>query len=163
MIIFICNSHWPPWRSGCLDGFCTHVSRVRNSGIAWFFFFVFFFVIFYLFVFFLCFFVIIITVQICKFNITVSTQFLLLYYSLWCPGLQRLQRFDFHKWFWQELIFGMTTMAFELGAKPRPQRVNLDVLKRHQNTLYPHLYFLIKELQMKHDRQEICWMTCQVW
>ena len=35
------------------------------------------------------FFVIIITVQICKFNITVSTQFLLLYYSLWCPGLQR--------------------------------------------------------------------------
>ena len=39
------------------------------------------------------FFVIIITVQICKFNITVSTQFLLLYYSLWCPGLQRLQRF----------------------------------------------------------------------
>ena len=44
---------------------------------------------------FLCFFVIIITVQICKFNITVSTQFLLLYYSLWCPGLQRLQRFDY--------------------------------------------------------------------
>ena len=42
------------------------------------------------------FFVIIITVQICKFNITVSTQFLLLYYSLWCPGLQRLQRFDFY-------------------------------------------------------------------
>ena len=41
------------------------------------------------------FFVIIITVQICKFNITVSTQFLLLNYSLWCPGLQRLQRFDF--------------------------------------------------------------------
>ena len=40
------------------------------------------------------FFVIIITVQICKFNITVSTQFLLLYYSLWCPGLQGLQRFD---------------------------------------------------------------------
>ena len=32
--------------------------------------------------------------QICKFNITVSTQFLQLYYSLWCPGLQRLQRFD---------------------------------------------------------------------
>ena len=40
------------------------------------------------------FFIIIITVQICKFNITVSTQFLQLYYSLWCPGLQRLQRFD---------------------------------------------------------------------
>ena len=35
--------------------------------------------------------------QICKFNITVSTQFLQLYYSLWCPGLQRLQRFDFTK------------------------------------------------------------------
>ena len=45
------------------------------------------------------FFIIIITVQICKFNITVSTQFLLLYYSLWCPGLQRLQRFDFSLWF----------------------------------------------------------------
>ena len=41
------------------------------------------------------FFVIIITVQVCKLNITVSTQFLLLYYSLWCPGLQHLQRFDF--------------------------------------------------------------------
>ena len=41
------------------------------------------------------FFVIIITVQIWKFNITVSTQFLLLYYSLWCPGPQRLQRFDY--------------------------------------------------------------------
>ena len=39
--------------------------------------------------------VIIITVRICKFNITVYTQFLLLYYSLWCPGLQRLQRFDY--------------------------------------------------------------------
>ena len=47
------------------------------------------------FIFFMFFFVIIITVQICKFNITVSTQFLLLYYSLWYPGLQRLQRFDF--------------------------------------------------------------------
>ena len=40
------------------------------------------------------FFVIIIIVQICNFNITVSTQILLLYYPLWCPGLQRLQRFD---------------------------------------------------------------------
>ena len=56
-------------------------------------FFFFFFVDFL--IYFLCFFfVIIITVQICKFNITVSSQFLLLYYSLWCPGLQRLQRFD---------------------------------------------------------------------
>ena len=52
----------------------------------------FFFIIFLLF--FLCFFVII-TVQICKFNITVSTQILLLYLPLWCPGLQRLQRFEF--------------------------------------------------------------------
>ena len=41
------------------------------------------------------FFVIIITVQICKLNITVSTQFLLLYYSLWCPGLQRLDFFQY--------------------------------------------------------------------
>ena len=40
------------------------------------------------------FFVIIITVQIWKSNITVSTQFLLLYYHLWCPGLQRIQHFD---------------------------------------------------------------------
>ena len=47
-----------------------------------------------LFIYFMFFLVIFITVQICKFNITVSTQFLLLYYSLWCPGLQRLQRFD---------------------------------------------------------------------
>ena len=31
----------------------------------------------------------------CKFNITVSTQILLLYYPLWCPGLQRRQRFDY--------------------------------------------------------------------
>ena len=31
-----------------------------------------------------------------KFQIhSVSTQILLLYYPLWCPGLQRLQRFDF--------------------------------------------------------------------
>ena len=37
---------------------------------------------FYLFIFLCFFFVIIITVQICKFNITVTTQFLLLYYSL---------------------------------------------------------------------------------
>ena len=37
--------------------------------------------------------------QICKFNITVSTQFLQLYYSFWCPGLQRLQRFDFYFYF----------------------------------------------------------------
>ena len=69
-------------------GLRTHVSRVRISGIAWFFFHFFFF-IFYVFV-------IIITVQICKFNITVSTQILLLYYPLWCPGLQRLQRFDLY-------------------------------------------------------------------
>ena len=39
--------------------------------------------------FFLSFFVIIITVQIRKFNITVSAQILLLYYPLWCPGRQR--------------------------------------------------------------------------
>ena len=39
------------------------------------------------------FFVIIITVQICKFNITVSSQFLLLNYPLWCPGLQRFDIF----------------------------------------------------------------------
>ena len=32
------------------------------------------------------------------FNITVSTQILLLYYPLWCPGLQRLQRFNFYTW-----------------------------------------------------------------
>ena len=44
-----------------------------------FFLFIYFF---YVFFFFFFFFVIIITVQICKFNITVSTQFLLLYYSL---------------------------------------------------------------------------------
>ena len=64
-----------------------------------FFFFFFFFCFFYLFIFYAIF-VIIITVQICKFNITVSTQFLLLYYSLWCPGLQRLQRFDYHMLMW---------------------------------------------------------------
>ena len=40
-------------------------------------------------------FVIIITVQISKFNITISAQILLLYYPLWCPGLQRLHRFDY--------------------------------------------------------------------
>ena len=52
-----------------------------------------FFIIFFNF---LCFFfVIITTVQICKFNITLSTQILLLYYHLWCPGLQRLQRFNY--------------------------------------------------------------------
>ena len=37
----------------------------------------------------------------CKFaifSITVSSQILLLYYPLWCPGLQRLQRFDFLKY-----------------------------------------------------------------
>ena len=44
-----------------------------------FFLFDFFIYLFFFYVFFL---VIIITVQICKFNITVSTQFLLLYYSL---------------------------------------------------------------------------------
>ena len=54
-----------------------------------------FFLFFNVFIFFCLCFVIIITVQICKFNITVSTQFLLLNYSLWRPGLQRLQRFDF--------------------------------------------------------------------
>ena len=56
----------------------------------------FFFFFFALFIYlsFYAIFLIIITVQICKFNITVSTQFLLLYYSLLCPGLQRLQRFD---------------------------------------------------------------------
>ena len=46
-----------------------------------FFFFFFFFFYFLIYLFFM-FFVIIITVQICNFNITVSTQFLLLYYSL---------------------------------------------------------------------------------
>ena len=64
----------------------------RRSHVFFFFFFFFFFNLFYfIYLFFLCFFmflflyfffVIIITVQICKFNITVSTQFLLLYYSL---------------------------------------------------------------------------------
>ena len=44
--------------------------------------------------FFMFFLVIFITVQICKFNIAVSTQILLLYHPLWCPGRQRLQRFD---------------------------------------------------------------------
>ena len=38
----------------------------------------------------------------CKFSITVSTQIILLYYPLWCPGLQRLQRFDFFS-LWQIL------------------------------------------------------------
>ena len=33
---FYLNTHWPPWRSGCLGGFGTHVSRVRISGIAFF-------------------------------------------------------------------------------------------------------------------------------
>ena len=47
-----------------------------------FFFFFFFFFDFFIYLFFYVFFVIIFTVQICKFNITVSTQFLLLYYSL---------------------------------------------------------------------------------
>ena len=28
-----------------------------------------------------------------KFNITVSTQILLLYYPLWCPGLQRFDSY----------------------------------------------------------------------
>ena len=53
---------------------------------------------FYYFFLFFMFFVIIITVQICKFNITVFTEILLLYYPLWCPGLQRLQRFDLLWW-----------------------------------------------------------------
>ena len=78
-----------------------------------FFFFFWFFNLFFFcffFVFFFCFFVIIITVQICKFNITVSTQFLLLYYSLWCPGLQRLQRFDLvveQTWYDENLLSGI--------------------------------------------------------
>ena len=55
-----------------------------------------FFIFFFLVYFFLGFsFVIITTGQICKFNITISTQILLLYYPLWCPGLQRLQLFDY--------------------------------------------------------------------
>ena len=54
------------------------------------------------------FFVIIITVKICKFNITVSTQILLLYYPLWCPGLQRLQCCDFI----QVLIAAMCVVTF---------------------------------------------------
>ena len=34
----------------------------------------------------------------------------------------------FRKWFWQELIFGMTTMAFDLG-KPSPgQKSCFDVI-----------------------------------
>ena len=56
-----------------------------RDGMIFFFFFFFFldFFFMFLFLFFFClFFVIIITVQIGKFNITVSTQFLLLYYSL---------------------------------------------------------------------------------
>ena len=77
--------HRSPWRSGSVGGSWIHVSRVQISVTSCFFFFFvlfcFFFIFFYLF-FFLCFFIIIITVQICKFNITVSTQFLQLYYSL---------------------------------------------------------------------------------
>ena len=42
----------------------------------------FFFFFFFFFFDFLCFFVVIITVQICKFNITVSTRILLLYYYI---------------------------------------------------------------------------------
>ena len=55
----------------------------RRSHVFLFFFLICFILFIYFFLCFLCFFfVIIITVQICKFNITVSTQFLLLYYSL---------------------------------------------------------------------------------
>ena len=54
-----------------------------NLGIDMDFFFSFFFFFdFFIYFFLLCFFIIIITVQICKFNITVYTQFLQLYYSL---------------------------------------------------------------------------------
>ena len=42
----------------------------------------FFFLLIFFIDFFMVFFVIIVTVQICKFNITVSTEFLLLYYFL---------------------------------------------------------------------------------
>ena len=57
------------------------VSRESHDFFFFFFFLIFLFIIFIYF-FFMFFFVIIITVQISKFNITVSTQFLLLYYSL---------------------------------------------------------------------------------
>ena len=70
-----------------LVDFVPRCSKLGNRMIFFFFFFRYFLCCF--------FFVIIITVQICKFNITVSTQILLLYYPLWCPGLQRLQRSDF--------------------------------------------------------------------
>ena len=53
----------------------------RESYDFFFFFLIFFFFFFDFFFFYVIFFfVIIITVQICKFNITVSTQYLLLYY-----------------------------------------------------------------------------------
>ena len=58
---FICTMHWPSWRGGCGGGLGSYGTRVRISGSACFFF-----------VFFL---VINTTVLICKFNITVSTQF----------------------------------------------------------------------------------------
>ena len=81
---------------GDLEPMCPGFESRGWYDFFFFFFLDFFYVfIFFFFVFFCLFFVIIITVQIGKFNITVSTQFLLLYYSLWCPGLQRLQRFDF--------------------------------------------------------------------
>ena len=56
---------------------CVAGSNLGNDMVFFFFFFDFFIYSFFMF-----FFIIIITVQICKFNITVSTQFLRLYYSL---------------------------------------------------------------------------------
>ena len=97
---------------------CVPVSNLGNRMI-----------FFYLFIFYV-FCVIIITVQICKSNITVSTQFLLLYYSLWCPGLQRLQRFDYiwytpssswRIWLWVSTnvikVCGYTSMFFRHFTK----------------------------------------------
>ena len=93
MIIFISSTHWPPWRTWCLAGFWTHVSRVRISGTACFFVCFFDFLIF-LFIYLFYVFFLSLLLQ-CKFaNLTLLS---LLYYSLWCQGLQRLQRFDFYR------------------------------------------------------------------
>ena len=54
----------------------------RESHDFFFSFFFFFLIYLFIYLFIFMFFVIIITVQICKFIIIVSTQFLLLYYSL---------------------------------------------------------------------------------
>ena len=74
--------YWPP-----CPGF-----ESRESHDFFFFFFFEFFIHFLLFFFYVVFLSLLLQ---CKFDITVSTQFLLLYYLLCCPGLLRLQRFDF--------------------------------------------------------------------